>query len=69
MKFTHEDVRVRVRESERGKRKSTYALRRKKQRSEEEERRMREKENVGEEVLLVAFPRRAAVLLFEVRAA
>ena len=30
---------------------------------------MREKEYVGEEVLLVAFPWRAAVLLFEVRAA
>lgn len=60
MKFTHEDVHARERRED---------LRRKKKRFEEEERRMREKENVGEDLLLVAFPRRAVVLLFEVRAA
>lgn len=62
MKFTHEDVHEREREDIRRRR-------RRKKRFEEEERRMREKEYVGEDLLLVAFPRRAVVLLFEVRAA
>lgn len=64
MKFTHEDVHEREREDIRRRRR-----RRRKKRFEEEGRRMREKEYVGEDLLLVAFPRRAVVLLFEVRAA
>ena len=65
MKFTHEDVHEREREDIRRRRRR----RRRKKRFEEEGRRMREKEYVGEDLLLVAFPRRAVVLLFEVRAA